>query len=161
MAEEEEKQNSIAAVIHETQSLSDGSVVKFRLVQAVFIRGVMIPVGTVFYGEGSLSGDRLKVEIKNIRYQQNIFPVKLQLFDSDGLPGINIPNLVSRDVSKQSGENGLQMLELGMLDPSVKAQVASAGVSTAKNLLSRKIKQPRVTVKAGYLILLYDKSLEE
>lgn len=160
-AEEEENQNSIAAVIHETQSLSDGSAVKFRLAQAVYIRGVMIPVGTVFYGEGSLSGDRLNVEIKNIRYQQNIFPVKLLLFDSDGMQGINIPNLVSRDVSKQSGENSMQMLELGMLDPSVKAQIASAGVNTAKNLIGRKIKQIRVTVKAGYLVLLHDKSIEE
>jgi hypothetical protein len=45
------------------------------------------------------------------------------------------------------------------MDPSVSAQVAGAGITAAKGLFGRKVKQVRVKVKAGYQLLLRDNNL--
>lgn len=49
-------------------------------------------------------------------------------------------------------------MELSSLDPSLKAQIAATGLSTVKNLLSKKVKQVKVMVKTGYKVLLRDKN---
>ncbi len=47
-------------------------------------------------------------------------------------------------------------MNLATLDPSIGAQAAGAGIQAAKTLLSRKVKLVKVTVKAGYKVLLKD-----
>uniref|UniRef100_UPI0013D45FFD conjugative transposon protein TraM n=1 Tax=Escherichia coli TaxID=562 RepID=UPI0013D45FFD len=81
--------------------------------------------------------------------------------DMDGLPGIHIPGAITRDVAKQSADSGLQLMELTSVDPSLKAQAAAAGISSVKSLMSRKVKQVKVLVKAGYRVLLKDKNVEQ
>lgn len=41
----------------------------------------------------SLENERLQVEISSIRYNNSLFPVKLEVYDMDGLAGIYIPGL--------------------------------------------------------------------
>ncbi|MBK6993326.1 MAG: conjugative transposon protein TraM [Chitinophagaceae bacterium] len=41
----------------------------------------------------SLNNERLEAEINSIRYGNSLFPVKLEIYDMDGLPGIYIPVL--------------------------------------------------------------------
>lgn len=155
-----EENNSIEAVVHEGQTLVNGAVVKLRLLNDVFINGSLITKGTFAFGIASLNGERLEIEINSIRYNQSLFPVKLAVYDIDGLPGIYIPGAITRDVAKQSADNSLQLMELTTLDPSLKAQATAAGISAAKSLLSRKVKQVKVLVKAGYKVLLKDKNTE-
>ena len=45
------------------------------------------------------------------------------------------------------------------LDPSVGSQLTAAGIGAAKNMLSRKVKQITVTVKAGYKVYLKDETV--
>lgn len=151
---------TIEAVVHSNQSLVNGAVIQLRLFTDVFINGILIPKGTPVNGIASLNNERLEAEINSIRYKNQLFPVKLELYDLDGLPGIYIPGSISRDVAKNSADNSLQLMELTTLDPSLKAQAAAAGINTAKNLLSRKVKQVKVMIKEGYKVLLKDKNIE-
>ena len=153
-------QNAIEAVIHENQTLVNGAVVKLRLLNDVYIAGALIPKDGFVFGLVSLNGERLEIEINSIRSGNSLFPVKLEVFDMDGLPGIYIPGAITRDVAKQSADNSLQLMELSTMDPSLKAQAAAAGINTAKNLLSKKTKLVKVMVKAGYKVLLKDKKAE-
>jgi len=152
----DEGDNAIEAVIHETQILVNNSVVKLRLLNDIYINGHLIPKDNFVFGMATLNGERLEIEINSIRYENSLFPVKLQVHDIDGLPGIYIPGAISRDVAKQSTDNSLQLMELSSMDPSFKAQAASAGIGAAKNLISKKVKLIKVTVKAGYKVLLRD-----
>ena len=152
---------SIEAVVYENQTLVNGAVVKFRLVNTIYINGKLVPQGSFVYGLASLDGERLMIEINSIRSSTNLFNVKLEVYDMDGLPGIHIPGSINRDVAKQSADNSLSLLELGAVDPSLKAQAASAGVGAVKGLLSKKVKLVKVMVKAGYKILLKDKNIEQ
>jgi hypothetical protein len=106
------------------------------------------------YGVASLSGERLTVHVSSIRVGQAIVPVSLDVYDLDGLAGIRVPGAISRDVSKASADEALSGLGLASLDPSLGAQAASAGFQFAKSLASRKVRLVRVTVPAGYRVLL-------
>ena len=152
------EQNSIEAVIHESRTLFSGSVIKLRLVVDVYVNGSLIPKGNFLFGIASLQGERLTIEINSIKSGNSIYPVKLEVYDFDGLPGIYIPGAITRDVAKQSAVNSLQQVELNSMDESLKVQAATSGINTAKNLLTKKINLVKVTVKAGYKILLKDKT---
>ena len=150
--------NAVKAVIHEEQVLVNGAVIKLRLLQDIFINHHKIPAGNFVYGIVSLNGERLQIQINSIRHENNLFNIKMEVHDMDGLPGIYIPGNITRDVAKQTTNNNLQLIELSTMDPSLKAQAASAGMNAAKSLLSKKVKLVKVKIKAGYKVLLKDKS---
>lgn len=148
--------NSVRAVIHETQTLINGATVKLRLVDAIRINGVLIPKETFIHGIASLSGERLHITVSSIRYGSQLFPVQLTVYDMDGLDGVRVPGAISKQVVQQSTDRGLQGLGFNTVSSSMGIQAASLGVEAAKSFLSRKVKQVRVTVKAGYEVLLKD-----
>jgi conjugative transposon TraM protein len=147
---------AIPVVVHETQTLVMGATIKLRLLQDVYINGVMLPKGNFIFGTCAIEGERLTATIKNFRYNNALFPVNLTAFDMDGIEGIRIPGAITRDVTKQGLDQTIQGLELYNMDPSIAAQAASAGVATAKSLLSKKTKLIKATVRAGYPLLLMD-----
>jgi conjugative transposon TraM protein len=146
--------NAIRAVIHETQTVVDGSIVKIRLLEDVTVNQARIPEGSFIYGKASLQGERLFVQINSIRNESSVFPVKLVVYDLDGIEGIHIPGAITRDMTSQSADKSISSIEMTSIDPSLKAQAATAGMNAAKSLLTRKAKLVRVTVKAGYTVLL-------
>jgi conjugative transposon TraM protein len=157
----EQPENAILAVIHESQTVVNGSTVKLRLVNDVFINGVHIPKDNFVFGIASLSGERLHIKINSIRSGNSLFPVELSIYDMDGLDGIYVPGAITRDVAKQSADRSMQNIGLTSLDPSWQAQAAGAGIETAKSLFSKKVKLIKVTLKAGYQVLLRDEKQKQ
>jgi conjugative transposon TraM protein len=147
-------QNTMAAVIPEDQTLVAGATITLRLSQDAVINGITIPRDNKVYGLVSIKGDRMGVAISSILYRQGIYPVSLQVYDMDGLPGIHIPGAITRDVAKESADQGISSMGLNAFDPSLAGQAATAGIEAAKTLISRKIRLIRVSVKAGYQVLL-------
>lgn len=152
----DEVQNALEAVIHETQFIVNGSIVKLRLTNDLFINGTLIPKNSFVFGIAALKGERLEVKIKTIKFRNSIFPVELAVYDMDGLDGIYIPGAINRDVAKASADRSIQNLGIEGLNDSWGAQAAGMGVEAAKTLLSKKVKLIKVIVKAGYQVLLYD-----
>jgi conjugative transposon TraM protein len=148
------RENAIEAVVHEAQTVVSGSLVKLRLLQDVSVNGAVIAKDDFVFGICALNGERLTIDIPSVRCGGSIYPVHLQVYDLDGLPGLYIPGAIIRDVAKTSADNSLSMMELSSLDPSIKAQAAAAGISTLKNFLSKKTKLVRITLQAGYKVLL-------
>ncbi len=151
---EMEEQNAVEAIIASNQTIVNGAVVKFRTVNDIYVNGRLIPKDNIISGIATLEGERLIVEIKSIRSGKNLFTVKLEVYDMDGLPGIYIPGTINRDVAKESLNNSLSLADMTTLDPSFKAQATATGVGALKSLISKKSKLVRVQVKAGYKVLL-------
>jgi conjugative transposon TraM protein len=150
----EVSQNAIEAVVHKNQTIVSGAVVELRLQNDIMVNGVVIPKDNAVSGIAKLSAERLTVEITSITYNNSVFPVSLEVYDLDGLAGIYIPGAITRDVAKQSANSSVQSMGMTTLDPSLAAQATTAGINAAKDLFSRKVKLVRVTVKAGYKVLL-------
>lgn len=149
-------QTAIPAVVHETQTLVSGSTVKMRLLEDVFINGMLIPKGNFVFGTAAINGERLGIEISGVRYGKNLFPVSLSVYDLDALEGIHVPGAITRDAVKDGSDRAMQSLQFMNTDPTLVGQAAGVGVEAAKGLFSKKAKLVRVTVKAGYPILLMD-----
>ena len=146
--------NTIAAVVTEDQSLTTGTTIALRITDSIKVDGNVAPAGQLVYGVVTISNDRMLVRINSLRQQRNLYTTELQVYDLDGLPGIHIPGLLSREVAKQSADQGVNSLNVLDMDPSLGAQAVSAGIQTAKSFASRKVRQVRVDVKAGYKVLL-------
>ncbi|HEY0055734.1 MAG TPA: conjugative transposon protein TraM [Pedobacter sp.] len=157
----DDSQNAVSAVVHENQTIVNGSTVKLRLTDDIYVNGVLIPKDNFIYGLASLNGERLIIQIDGIRYHNSLYPVSLSVYDLDGLDGIYIPGAISRDVSKSSADRSMQNIGIATLDPSLGVQAAGAGIEAAKSLLSKKIKQVKVMVKAGYQVLLKDEKQKQ
>jgi conjugative transposon TraM protein len=158
---EQAEENAVQAVVAETQVVVNGSTVKMQLGQDIYIRGKKIPKNTYVFGTASLKGERLTIEITSIRHGNSLFPVELKVYDLDGLDGIYIPGAINRDVAKSSADRSVQTLGVTTLSDSWGAQAAGAGIEAAKGLFSRKVKLIKVTLKAGYSILLRDEKQKE
>ncbi len=148
--------NTIEAVIHDKQEVVAGATVKLRLLNDIEINGRQVLKDQFVYGECSINGERLTIEISSIRTGNALLPVSLEVYDLDGLPGIYIPGAITRDAAKQASDDAMQNIQLMSLDPSIGAQAAAAGVEVAKGLFSKKAKLIKVTVKAGYQVFLKD-----
>lgn len=156
-----ESQNAIEAVIHETQTVVSGATIKLRLLNDIFINGILVPKDNFVYGVANLSGERLRIQIGGIRYVNQLFPVAMNVYDLDGIEGINVPGAITRDVAKQSADRSMQNIGFTSIDPSWQVQAAGAGVEAAKSLFSKKVKLVKVTLKAGYKVLLYDEKQKQ
>lgn len=155
---EYEEQNAVEAVVYGNQVLVNGSVVKFRLLNDIYVKGQLIKSGTFINGIASLNNERLEIEINSIRYGKSLYSVKMEVFDIDGLPGIYIPGAITRDAAKQAADNSLSLMDITSVDPSLKGQATATGIGAIKNLLSKKTKLVKVIVKSGYKVLLKDKN---
>ncbi|GAB3351063.1 hypothetical protein GCM10027566_09030 [Arachidicoccus ginsenosidivorans] len=147
---------TIPASVATNQTIVSGGTVKLRLDKDIHLNDMLIPKGSFVFGNCQVRGERLRVAINHIRYKKQLLPVNLTVFDLDGLEGIHIPGSINRDAAKQGVDRGLSSVELMSMDASVAAQAASAGVEAVKGLFSKKVRLIRVTVKAGYPILLVD-----
>lgn len=154
----EESANAIQAVIHDTQTVVAGSTVKLRLLSDIFINGQLVEKDQFVFGTCAISGERLTISITSIRDANSLLPVSLSVFDLDGLEGIYIPGAITRDAAKQASSQSIQDVQLYSMDNSLGVQAATAGIEAAKGLFAKKAKLIKVTVKAGYQVLLQDKN---
>jgi hypothetical protein len=146
--------NAIAAVIPNDQTLVTGGTIPLRLSEDITLHGIRIAAGSWLYGAVSISSDRMLVHIRSIRDGRDLYPVDLQVYDLDGLPGVHIPDVLSRDVAKESASESVSGLDLLTPDPSLSTAAANAGIQAAKTLLARKATLIKVSVRAGYQVLL-------
>lgn len=147
--------HTIPAAILGTQTVVPNGIVRMRLLQDAFVGGQSLPKGSLVYGSCRVKGERLLIEVASIQLQQDILPVRLRAYDLDGLEGLHIPGSITREAARQGTEQLLsQPLSLPALHPSWGVQAASAGISATQRLFSRKIRQVKVTLKAGHQLLL-------
>ncbi len=154
-------EKTIRTVVHGEQVVQSGSVIKLRLLWDIVVGGQIIPAGSFVFGAAQVEGERVRVAIHSIQFNQQLFPVALNVIDMDGMEGIYVPGSAAREVVKQSAEQGVQSIGRLFVDQSLTAQATAVGIGAAKNLLSRKVKQVRVTIKSGYQVLLKDEKQGE
>lgn len=151
------RQPVVEAVVPQSQTISSGAYVRLRLLQNSSMAGVLVPSGHFVWGVASLKAERLQIEINSIRYGNTLIPVQLQVCDLDGQPGLPLPGSLAQEAAKESTTNMLGSMGLNSLEPSLKMQATQVGLGAVKNLLSRKVKQQQVTLKAGYRVLLVNR----
>ena len=154
------QKNTIAAVVAGDQSVISGQSVKLRLTEPMWVGNSLIPRNTVIVGQARLQGERLEVEISSIEANGSVYEVDLQVFDSDGQEGVNIPNSMESDAIHEIGANmGSTMGSSINLTTNTGAQIASdvgrGLINGVSQYLNKKLRTVKVHLKSGYKVMLY------
>lgn len=152
--------NTIAAVIAGDQSVTNGQTVKLRTVEPMWIGNRLVPRNTTIVGEARLQGERLEIEITSVECDGSIYEVELQVYDSDGQEGINIPNSMESDALHEIGANmGSTMGSSINISTDAGAQIASdvgrGLINGVSQYLTKKMRTVKVHLKAGYRVMLH------
>lgn len=152
--------NTIAAVVAGNQSVIDGESVKLRTTEPMWIGNRLIPRNTTITGSGRVQGERLEIEITSIECEGSIYDVELQVFDSDGQEGINIPQSMESDALHEIGANmGSTMGSSINISTNTGAQIASdvgrGLINGVSQYLTKKMRTVKVHLKAGYRVVLH------
>ncbi len=148
--------NTIKAVVHETQTLMNGSLVKLRLTEKMSVGGLVLPRNSYVYGLAQLYGERLKLKIESVTSGNHILPVKLSVYDLDGQEGIYVPGTITHEVVKQSADRSMSLMDVNTLNSTFGLQAATAGINAAKTLLTRNLKPVKVKLNSGYQVVIVD-----
>lgn len=152
--------NTIAAVVASNQSVTDGESVKLRTTEPMWVGSRLIPRNTVIVGSARVQGERLEIEISSIECEGSIYDVELQVYDSDGQEGINIPNSMESDALHEIGANmGSTMGSSINISTNTGAQIASdvgrGLINGVSQYLTKKMRTVKVHLKAGYRVMLH------
>ena len=69
--------NTVAACIHQDQTLTDGQAVKLRLLEPMQAGNIVVPKNTLVAGTVKVQGERLDILVSSLEYAGNIIPVEL------------------------------------------------------------------------------------
>lgn len=145
---------AIPAIVVDNQKVVQGTTIKLRLLDSVKLNGQVIPKGHLIYGICNIANQRLLLDVKTIRLGNRIVPVDLSVYSLDGIRGIEAPEALLTDAINGGSDDAVRNLQFMTLDQSMGAQIAGAGIETAKNLFSKKVKRIKVKLKANHPILL-------
>ena len=105
----EKDREFIKVVIDEGLTGYAGSRIRLRLLDDMQAGPWLIKKNTYLYALISgFNGQRVTLSVKSIVYQDKILPVKLEVYDLDGLEGLYVPESAFRDFTKDLGVNTVQ-----------------------------------------------------
>lgn len=104
-----ENREMITAIIDEDVTAYSGSRIRLRLLEEVHAGKFQLPKGTYLYARISgFSEQRVQLEVSSVLCAGKILPIKLLVYDMDGLPGLYVPASAFREFSKGIGSSPVQ-----------------------------------------------------
>lgn len=157
--ETESTKNTISAYVDKTVTITNGQEVQVRILEPILAGKILVPENTLVSGSARISGERMNISITHIQYAGNIIPVKMEVFDMDGNPGISVPGSEELNAVKEVAANmGTSMgSSITITDDAGSQLLADLGrsvVQGASQYAGKKMRAVRVTLKAGHRVLL-------
>ena len=154
------ERNTLSACVYGAQSVTDGQTVKLRLLEPMAVADMVIPRNALLVGAAKIQGERLGVEITSLEYGGTIIPVELSVYDTDGQPGIFIPNSMEMNAVKEVAANmGGSLGSSINISTDAGAQLASdlgkGLIQGTSQYIAKKMRTVKVHLKAGYRVMLY------
>ncbi|MCM0722187.1 conjugative transposon protein TraM [Parabacteroides sp. W1-Q-101] len=152
--------NTISACVYGAQSVTDGQAVKLRLLEPMAVADRIIPRNAVVVGTAKIQGERLDIGITSLEYDGTIIPVELAVYDTDGQPGIFIPNSMEMNAVREVAANmGGSLGSSINISTNAGAQLASdlgkGLIQGTSQYIAKKMRTVKVHLKAGYKVMLY------
>jgi hypothetical protein len=161
---------NIEAVVHgdaDIISVTNGSNIKLRILQDFKVNGVFVPKNSLITGSCAINGDRVFIGISGLRIDNQLIDLRLKAVDLDGLDGLYVPNLNTKNQMRQNiskmtdavtGPTFVMSPSNAPAGQQILGQIASQGTSTALNTLKQYVNQKtqitKVQIKANHHLLL-------
>jgi hypothetical protein len=103
----------ITAIVDQNITGYAGSRLRIRLLEDMMAGRFLIKKATYLFAQiNGFSGQRVNLVITSIMQDGHILPVRLEVYDNDGSPGLYVPASAFREFSRELGNNTTQGLTL-------------------------------------------------
>lgn len=155
--------NSIRVVVQETQTVTGESGVRLRLLEMAQTPIRSIPAGTVLTANAKFQSGRLQLKVTSIEFEGNIIPVDITVYDVDGQQGLYVPyspemNALTEIASNMSQTGGTSIMMTRSAGQQMAGDLSRGVVQGVSGYFSKKVRTPKVTVKAGHQLFLISKN---
>ncbi|MGJ1525513.1 conjugative transposon protein TraM [Sphingobacterium spiritivorum] len=156
----ERQETFITAIVDQDIKGYAGSRLRIRLLEDMMAGRFLIKKGTYIYAEISgFTGQRVTLAVTSILNGQHILPVRLEVYDHDGLPGLYVPASAFREFTRDLGGNASQGITLQQAAENnsqlVMSMVQKMFQSTS-TAVSKMIRQNKAKIKYNTLVYLID-----
>lgn len=154
--------NSIKGCIEQTQLIVGESMVRIRLLEAAKTTTHSIPTGTVVTAHAKLQQGRLQLKITSVELGGSIIPVEITIYDLDGQQGLFVPyspevNALSEMAANMGTTAGTNLMLTSSASQQIAADMSKGVIQGVSGYFSKKVRTPKVTVKAGHQLFLVSK----
>ncbi|WP_153394519.1 MULTISPECIES: conjugative transposon protein TraM [Chryseobacterium] len=158
-----QSKNAIQGIIYETKTIVNESTLSIRLIEALQLGRTELPPGSLLIASGKFQGGRLQLTISSIQYKGSVYPVEINIYDNDGQLGLYVPyspeqNAVSDVVANMSQASGTNIMMTQSAGQQVAADLSRGVVQGLSGYFQKRVRQLKVTVKAGHQVLLVPKN---
>jgi conjugative transposon TraM protein len=120
---------------------------------------IIIRENTVLSGAAKIQGERLQITVVSLEYGGNIIPVEISVYDTDGQRGIFIPDTkavnAAKEIAANMGTNAGTSISLSTdAGEQFAADMGRSLIQGASQYFSRKMREVKVSLKAGYRVFL-------
>lgn len=154
--------NSIKACVHDAQTVVGETGVRLRLLEPARTPQRTIPQGTIVTANAKFQGGRLQLKITSIELEGNIIPVDITIYDLDGQQGLYVPyspemNALTEMAGNMSQTGGTSVMLTQNAGQQVAADLSRGVVQGISGYFAKKVRTPKVTLKAGHQVFLVSK----
>lgn len=159
----QQPKNSIRAIVQETQTVTDESGIRLRLLETAKTPSRTIPAGTVLTANAKFQNGRLQLKVTSVEFEGNIIPVDITVYDLDGQQGLYVPyspemNALTEIASNMSQTSGTSIMMTRSAGQQAAGDLSRGVVQGISGYFSKKMRTPKVTVKAGHQLFLVSKN---
>lgn len=158
------KRNTIRACIYENKTITSGQSIKLRVLEQMQVGNIIVKKNTLITAIAKMQGERLLLTIPSVENKGRIIPVNISVYDyGDKIEGICVPNSMEVSALKSVlADMGGSIGSSVNISTNVQAQIASdlgkGIIQGVSKYLSKKIQVIKVHLKAGYKVMLLQKT---
>jgi conjugative transposon TraM protein len=146
----------IKVVIDENLTGYAGSRIRLRLLDDINVGKYLIPKDTYLYALISgFSGQRVSLAVKSVLFAGKILPVKLEVYDLDGLSGLYVPESAFRDFTKDLGTNTIEGVQMDGSSSFIMSTASKMFESTS-SAIAGMIRKNKAKIKYNSYLYLID-----
>ncbi|MGM1428245.1 conjugative transposon protein TraM [Sphingobacterium lactis] len=150
----------IQAIVDENIKGYAGSRLRIRLLDDITVGSTVVRKGTYLYAEISgFTGQRVRLTITSIFQRGKILPVRLEVYDNDGSPGLYVPASAFREFSRELGSSttqGVNLQQAAETNNQLVMSVIQRMFSSTTSAVSRQIRKNKAKIKYNTLVYLID-----
>lgn len=155
--------NAIKGTVSETKLLVNQSTLSVRLSEGMQLGRTEIPAGSLLTATSKFQSGRVHLKITSIQYKGNVYAVEINVHDNDGQPGLYVPyspeqNTVNDIVANMSQTSGTNIMMTQSAGQQIAADLSRGVVQGLSGYFQKKVRQLKLTVKAGHEVLLVPKN---
>jgi conjugative transposon TraM protein len=162
VAQQVQPKNSIRGVVQETKVVTVDSDIKLRLMEPARTPKRIIPEGTTITAKAKFEGNRIQLKVTSVELDGYFVSVDITVYGLDGQQGLSVPyspemNALTEIASNMSQTSGTSIMMTRSAGQQLTGDLGRGVIQGVSDYFSKKIRTPKVTLKAGHQVFLVSK----